>query len=1036
MEKIEKEIKDIPLKIEKEPVLSSEGDGVVYSEATTTPLELVKQKVNLDISSGFAQTTQILTFKNNTNRELEGELNFNLKEGSSVISYGLDVNGQIMEAVPVTKEKAKKVFEEEIADNSKNQVSVVEQVEGNVFKTKIYPINPNGTRTVKLQVLDELDVWKDNMKKLWIPMALAKSLEQLEIKIKINENRMTRVYMREENGELHSLATTKQGEIDVNLEDIKSKLAKTEQGAMAGLFILTVDEKKEKKKVDVCLEGNTKYDYFSATFNMEKESSEKSEISKVGILLDISHSNYNATRDQSMALAKLILEDNVEVVVFPFNNTCIHSKSVKTYEEFEEFVSSFPMDGGSNIENALKAVQVGKADFNYLLLFSDGFFNVGKMPFDLSYQTPIYACPDSESCNTAVLQYMSVKSGGSYFNLHESKTVKEIKSLLGVSTRTFKGLQETPEGLELYPSIPTSLKGQNEFTVYGRIDRSKISENLKVGALFESNNKKTTIPLEFKLLENSKDGDHSVLARIWAQRKISQLQLFGDKFKEDILNVGIEYNMATPGTSLIVLEKLEQYKKHHIRPSHHHPELRAKYDEFVLANENQEKKQFEAKVTLWAKSFKEHRYETWYMKEFKIPKATVKKENSKIMPENPRPGNNNNNNNNNAFNLPTPQPVVRNLTAPPPPPATEAPQLRLMAEQQQQQIRQVEREHMSQEEEERRPRRRRSLKKKCKKSKKMDKCKKKEKKPVPQKPTFKMAAKTFDGNNEYANTIKNAEDQYKAYLGFKPKYHNSPSFYLDAVDVFLSSEKQNLATQVLYNILELGLGDVQLLRIVGYRLDQANKLYESSLVFRKVLTLSPHEPQSYRDLALVLERMGEYKEAADLLYKVIGGKWHNRFEQIQYTAIVELNHIFAMAERNKKPLSWDDYVKELKFDVDMDLRISMAWDTDLTDIDLHVIEPTKEEVYYSHNLSVIGGKISRDFTGGYGPEEYMLKKAMDGSYEVSAKYYANHSKSLTGGTTILLTFFKDYMRENEERQLVTLRMTKNQSKVHVCTVSI
>eukprot|EP00817_Percolomonadidae_sp_ATCC50343_P007421 CAMPEP_0117429280 /NCGR_PEP_ID=MMETSP0758-20121206/8842_1 /TAXON_ID=63605 /ORGANISM="Percolomonas cosmopolitus, Strain AE-1 (ATCC 50343)" /LENGTH=148 /DNA_ID=CAMNT_0005216187 /DNA_START=285 /DNA_END=728 /DNA_ORIENTATION=+ len=148
-----------------------------------------------------------------------------------------------MEAVPVTKEKAKKVFEEEIADNSKNQVSVVEQVEGNVFKTKIYPINPNGTRTVKLQVLDELDVWKDNMKKLWIPMALAKSLEQLEIKIKINENRMTRVYMREENGELHSLATTKQGEIDVNLEDIKSKLAKTEQGAMAGLFILTVDEK-------------------------------------------------------------------------------------------------------------------------------------------------------------------------------------------------------------------------------------------------------------------------------------------------------------------------------------------------------------------------------------------------------------------------------------------------------------------------------------------------------------------------------------------------------------------------------------------------------------------------------------------------------------------------------------------------------------------------------------------------------------------------------------------------------------------------
>ena len=44
-------------------------------------------------------------------------------------------------------------------------------------------------------------------------------------------------------------------------------------------------------------------------------------------------------------------------------------------------------------------------------------------------------------------------------------------------------------------------------------------------------------------------------------------------------------------------------------------------------------------------------------------------------------------------------------------------------------------------------------------------------------------------------------------------------------------------------------------------------------------------------------------------------------------------------------------------------------DTDHTDIDLHVMEPTGEEVFYGHNRSsTTGAAVSRDFTQGYGPE--------------------------------------------------------------------
>ena len=71
---------------------------------------------------------------------------------------------------------------------------------------------------------------------------------------------------------------------------------------------------------------------------------------------------------------------------------------------------------------------------------------------------------------------------------------------------------------------------------------------------------------------------------------------------------------------------------------------------------------------------------------------------------------------------------------------------------------------------------------------------------------------------------------------------------------------------------------------------------------------------------------------------------------------------------------------ELLVNLPLDLRVSLAWDTDMTDIDLHVIEPTGEKAYYAHNRTKIGGCVSRDFTRGYGPEEYMLKGAFPGAY--------------------------------------------------------
>src|SRR5690606_36038122 len=50
-----------------------------------------------------------------------------------------------------------------------------------------------------------------------------------------------------------------------------------------------------------------------------------------------------------------------------------------------------------------------------------------------------------------------------------------------------------------------------------------------------------------------------VVARLWAQQKAAQLAAFPKRNATELVALGKRYNLVTPGTSMIVLERLEQY---------------------------------------------------------------------------------------------------------------------------------------------------------------------------------------------------------------------------------------------------------------------------------------------------------------------------------------------------------------------------------------------------------------------------------------------------------------------------------------------
>ena len=66
--------------------------------------------------------------------------------------------------------------------------------------------------------------------------------------------------------------------------------------------------------------------------------------------------------------------------------------------------------------------------------------------------------------------------------------------------------------------------------------------------------------------------------------------------------------------------------------------------------------------------------------------------------------------------------------------------------------------------------------------------------------------------------------------------------------------------------------------------------------------------------------------------------------------------------------------------------------------------------------------MSRDFTEGYGPEEFLLKKAYPGRYEVAVDYYGNSQQILAGATTVQVAMTTNFGRPNEKTISRTLRL--------------
>jgi TonB-dependent SusC/RagA subfamily outer membrane receptor len=1064
--------------------------------------------VNVKVVGNIAYTTAEMHFFNSGTRQMEAELIFPLPENVSVSRYAIDINGKMREAVPVNKNKGKQVFE--AIEHRRVDPGLLEKVDGNNFRTRIYPLMPNGERTVIIGYEEELSAFdKDNLA-YQLVSRYPKKLDNFELNVSVLGTSASPT-VSENSGDAIVFSKWNQSfQTSIKKENY--------QPSEKLLFKIPIQE----NAPSVIMQNVGGQHYFYGTTFIEGNKIAKKTPVSIGLIWDnsLSCKTRDVKKELSLLNAYFQKIKNTKVTLYFLNYTFEKQKEYTitngNWSELKAVLEHTKYDGGTRFS------QLNFVNNDEYLFFSDGLSSLSENVLPKT-KKPIYTITSSVSADFSFLNYSAMQTGGNFINLNQVNQDNALDKLTN-SNLKFLGIKENYTVTDLFPMEGTSVSGSFSF--------SGISLNQKnqITLLFGYNGEAV---LERKItldavLQNTNDVN---VEKLWAQKKIANLDFQYDKNADEIELLGKKYGIITKNTSLIVLEDIRDYISYDIIPP---AELRAEFDR-IKKQENdrslaQQKNNWESIESYFQGLNDWWKNDVKYTAPKPLPKPKVQKNRRSDNEENRSSGRSASAVSTRSTNvaagriegtvldqqglaLPGVTVTIRgeregvytdfdgkfviraaeNSTLNFSYIGFDSYQLNVGTNNQ---IRVQLRENTQSLQEVvvtsyAAPVRKRDMTSSVQSitsetiSQNADIAQRLEEKvsgiaasssgsidkvifdekvsmPISQKPLIIVDGKPFEGelsdldqddiasvdvlkntmvtalygsrasngvvnvvtkkgesnviNNEpktwnpdrlylKALTAAPKEKQYDLYFELRNGQERNPSFYFDVAHFFYNQGDIKKALQVISTIADLGLENHQLYKTLTYTLYQWKDFDDALFTARQIAKWRAHEPQSLRDYALALEDAGKYQEAFDQLIKALEvnyyGEMSGQYQGVEDIILMDVNCL-TMEHKGLKTGKLDKkYLEKMP----VDIRIIMNWNLMDVDLDLHIIEPNGEECYYAHKSTQAGARFSKDFTQGYGPEQYLIRNAIKGKYQIKTNYFGERELTESGPATVMVEIY-------------------------------
>jgi Ca-activated chloride channel homolog len=1003
----------------------------VDGERGLKSLGISKVETNVLIFGGLAETTVTMIFQNDLSRVMEGDLFFPLPEGSTISGYALDINGRMVDGVSVPKDRGRQVFNDIIS--IRRDPGLMEWIDGNTFKTRVFPIPAHGSRTVRVTYDSELADEKDGMI-YRLPLGFKRSLPEFLLRVEvIQQARQPQVTA----GGIRDFAFVESRGDFVAETDLRNATLRED------LAILLPGKPEPRTIIERAEEGGAYFAIYDLP-PVSQEKWQKGAPEHVVIYWDASGSRGALNHDREIGVltkyfaAQLqVGRQPIRVDIIPFNIFLLPKRKItlteRNLEQLSAELKKIQYDGGTQISALTLSSDADPPDF--YMLFTDGNANIGKLTAPV-FNAPVYVFSNSPDANNLFLGHLAKPRGGCYFNLEEAVDVK-ILAAMGQSQYSCLSVSvDGGEAIDLYPKLPQPVNGC--FILIGKLESPQAKVTLRYGIEGQVLHEST-----FRV-DLSEAAEGNMVRSFWAQKILAELMVFQKRNRQAIMDLGRNFNVVTPYTSLIVLESISQYLQYEIEPPKTQPKLRTEYLSQIKSRATEEKKIQAEHIEELVKTWQQHvgwwekKYD--YASDFKyhpekiaisrqinrspriaassIGPSSTKSMGSMSMGGMGMGGMGMGGMSGTSISRSEPSGVTTKSmggsaggggqtvashpsSEPAPAKSPVAPALRLS--------------------------------------------------PYDMEPMVLLKASDQSAAtwNKYDSARK--EERLAIYLKRRPKYANSPGFFLDNAEFFRLNGESETALQIISNLAELDSANPALMRILGQELSLLNYLDLAVLTFEEVLRLRPDEPQSYRDLAIALEQRAQEKEhpslgwtetnasqgpattansksikddyarAINLMCQIINKRWNRNYQDMDLISLEDVNAIIPAAKKagvQKFPL--DNRLIKL---LDEDFRVVLTWNVDHVFGGLRITEPSGEQANHNHPDTTIGGLIFGRVSNGSGLEEYEIRKAMQGMFKMEITPSWSIPPKNIVPTVLRVDVFTNFGRPNQTHKLEIFKLS-------------
>jgi len=548
-------------------------------------------QINTKINGQVATTHLEQVFRNDTPYTLEGTYFFPIPETASIVEFAIWENGKKLVGEVRTREEARRIYDEIV--RRQRDPGLLEYAGKDLFQASIFPIPPNSDKKLEMTYSQVLKAESGTVAYRY-PLGTGRNLWQRQRNEDVRRNLPTQKFgtvsgkieivgreaLRNIYSPSHTVDVKRKGENSASISfetsnnDNDFQLFYGLSNNDFGMSLLTYREP-------------GKDGYFLLQISPKDNVTESQLVNKdIVFVLDTSGSmadegKMEKARNALLFGVRTLREgDRFNVINFAGEEHLFEDKLVASNADNrrrgEEFVKKLQPNGGTNINDALKAAlkQFDSSDRPKMLVFlTDGRPTVGESNVDKIIKNSrelkvenlrLFTFGVGYDVNTQLLDKLAEENSGTadYVEPKEDLEIKVSNFFTKVNSPVLTNLEMDFGGVQtdlMYPRALNDIFKGSQLTIIGRYRNASDLNNITLHLKGKTGRETRTFnysDLDFPLRADKNE----FLPRLWATRRvgwlIEQIRSNGEnkELRDEIVDLGTRYGIVTPYTSYLATE--------------------------------------------------------------------------------------------------------------------------------------------------------------------------------------------------------------------------------------------------------------------------------------------------------------------------------------------------------------------------------------------------------------------------------------------------------------------------------------------------